>query len=460
VKVAFAASEAVPYAKTGGLADVIGSLPHHLRSAGAEVKVFLPRYKGIPPGTSRVQLSIPMQETSYEVTVHELDHFIFIDYPPYYDRKGLYGTAKGDHKDNFERFTLFCKTVCAYVRNRGYDIIHCHDWQTGLIPLFLHDQQAPIRSIFTIHNLGYQGRFPKEKYDLLDVDRSYFTSEGIEYYDDINCLKAGIVYSNAVTTVSENYAREIQTPEFGFGLDGILRTRRKDLSGIVNGIDHQTWDPGTDPHLYATYTDYQGKLQNKRQLLHDCAMCREIPLIGMVSRIAAQKGFDILIKCFDEIMNMDLSLIILGYGDETYHRKLEVYQRLYPKRFSLVLKFDNTLAHRIYGASDFFLMPSQYEPCGLGQMISLRYGAVPIVRFTGGLADTISDYDCCANEGNGFSFTEYRPQELSRTVLRAVGVYKNKEEFVRLSEKCMKMDYSWAKSAKKYMKLYEKILSR
>jgi starch synthase len=458
VKIAFAASEAVPYVKTGGLADVIGSLPRHLQDAGADVSIFLPRYRGITAGTLVQKLVIRMHATPYEVRLYKDNDFFFVDYAPFYDRQGLYGTAQGDHPDNLERFALFCMAVCAYIKDRDYDIVHCHDWQTGLIPLMLYDQHIPVKTIFTIHNLGYQGRFPGAKYALLGLDRSYFSPEGIEYYGEINCLKAGIVYSDAVTTVSENYAREIQTPEMGFGLDGILRTRRDDLYGIVNGIDHTEWNPATDPHLWSPYHDYEGKKSNKTRLLHECALCDATPLIGMVTRIAEQKGFDILIKCFDEIMAQDLTMIILGLGDEAYHEKLKVYQRIYPKRFSLVLKFDNTLAHRIYGASDFFLMPSRYEPCGLGQLISLRYGALPIVRYTGGLADTITEYDCETGRGNGFGFVDYTPQELTRAIHRALTLYTHQEEFGRISAQCMQMDYSWALSAKKYMELYDTML--
>jgi starch synthase len=458
VKVAFAASEAIPYAKTGGLADVIGTLPQRLIEQGIDVAVFLPRYKGITCGSPVLTLSIRMKDV-HKVTVYKEEHFFFIDYPAFYDRDGLYGTPHGDHPDNCERFTLFCKAVCAVCEKTDFDLIHCHDWQTGLIPLLLRDQKSPVKSVFTIHNLGYQGRFPRENLNLLGLSGSYFTPEGVEYYGDINFLKAGIVYSDMVTTVSENYAREIQTPELGFGLDGILHTRRDRLVGIINGIDYAEWDPAHYPHLYAPFTDQIGKHKNKSHLLHMCGLQEGMPVIGMVSRIASQKGFDILMKGFDDIMEQDVVLVILGLGDEAYHRKLMKYEQLFPRRVSVHLKFDNELAHRIYAGSDFFLMPSFYEPCGLGQLISLRYGTVPIVRFTGGLKDTIAEYDQKTGQGNGFGFTSYTSKELIAAIHRALLAYEDEQRFSLLSQKCMTLKYSWTESAKKYRKLYETLLA-
>ncbi|MBN2620345.1 glycogen synthase GlgA [candidate division WOR-3 bacterium] len=459
MKVAFAASEAVPYAKTGGLADVIGTLPQHLIAQGIEVAVFLPRYKGITSGSRISTLSIRMGDVK-KVAVYKDRNFYFVDYPAFYDRDGLYGTLQGDYPDNCARFTLFCKAVCAFCEKNNFDLIHCHDWQTGLIPLLLRDQHSSCKNVFTIHNLGYQGRFPRENLDLFGLSGSYFTPDGIEYYGDINLLKSGIVYSDILTTVSENYADEIQTPELGFGLDGILRTRRDRLVGIINGIDYKEWDPAYDPHLYEPFTDQSGKHKNKRHLLHMCGLREGMPVIGMVSRIASQKGFDILMKGFDDIMEQNVVLVILGLGDEAYHRKLMKYEKLFPRRVSVQLKFDNELAHRIYAGSDFFLMPSLYEPCGLGQLISLRYGTVPIVRFTGGLKDTITEYDPETGQGNGFGFTEYTSKELIAAIHRALRAYEDEQKFALLSEKCMTLNYSWAESAKKYKKLYETLLKK
>jgi starch synthase len=391
------------------------------------------------------------------VDVFKLENYYFIDHADYFSRPGLYGTEKGDFPDNCERFTLFDRAVAEIITRDSYDIVHCHDWQTGLIPLYLKISEHIIPSVFTIHNLGYQGRFPRSKYRFLDISDAYFTPEGIEYYGDFNILKAGILYSNAVTTVSENYAQEIQTPDLGFGLDGVLRARADGIKGIINGIDYGQWNPGTDDLIYQQYTEYRGKQTNKQRLIDECCLLHDRPLIGMVSRIAEQKGFDILMKAFDAIVDMGFNIIILGFGDEAYHKKLVTLANIYPRRVSVSIKFDNRLAHRIYAGSDFFLMPSRYEPCGLGQLISLKYGTVPIVRKTGGLADTIMDYDMVSAQGNGFSFTEHNCEHMLEAISRSMMVYNSDERFKALSEKCMTFDFSWAKSAEKYARLYESI---
>ncbi|MGB3478901.1 MAG: glycogen synthase GlgA [bacterium] len=453
MKVAFIASEATPYAKTGGLADVVGALPISLKRLGLKVTVFLPRYKGIR-GNLCDHISIAMGE-KYDISVYKDDDFYFIDYPDFYNRDGLYGTEKGDFPDNCERFTLFSKVVSQLILKSSYDIVHCHDWQTGLIPLYMKLGKSRARSIFTIHNLGYQGRFPAQKFPILGLDNGYFTPESMEYYGDINFLKAGILYSDVVTTVSQNYAQEIQTPEMGFGLDGVLRTRQASLIGIVNGIDYDQWNPQTDDLIYNKYADFTGKQKNKQRLMDECGLGGARPLIGMVSRIAGQKGFDILVKAFDSIIDMGFNMIILGSGDESFQKKLTTFCTVHPQRVSVNIKFDNKLAHRIYAGSDFFLMPSRYEPCGLGQLISLRYGTIPIVRHTGGLADTITDYDPVSAKGNGFIFTEYSSKHLVAVLSRSMMNYNCRDVFEKLSEKCMTINFSWRESAKKYVQLYK-----
>ncbi len=457
IRAALVASEAVPYAKTGGLADVIGALPKYFGAAHVEASVIMPRHKGIdvrPDNTISIEMN-----GMHRVGVARKENFLFIDYPQYFDRNGLYGDAKGDYPDNCERFTLFCKAVTALVTERGFDVVHCHDWQSGLVPLYLKRAHSDAKSMFTIHNLGYQGKFPADKFTLLGVEKEYFTPQGLEFYGDINFLKAGIVYSDMVTTVSKNYAREIQTPELGFGLDGVLRMRGGDLRGIVNGIDYGEWDPGSDKLIYATYDDFDGKRQNKVRLCEDLVFDTARPLIGMVSRIAGQKGFDLLVCAMDEIIGLGFNMVILGFGEESYHRKLEDLQKVYAGRFSVCLKFDNRLAHRIYAGSDFFLMPSKYEPCGLGQLISLRYGAVPIVRQTGGLADTVTEYDKDTGSGNGFLFGPYTARSLADAVARALDVFSDRTAFEKLSHGCMKYDYSWKRSAAEYAKLYRNLLA-
>ena len=457
MKTLFVASEAVPHAKTGGLADVVGALPRHLNNLGVETHILMPRYKGVN-GSRETEIIVEMKEPC-KLGIFKQDNFIFVDSPKLFDREGLYGDEKGDYSDNCERFALFCKAAMKHIEVSDYDIVHCHDWQSGLVPLYMKHSRKSAKSIFTIHNLGYQGKFPKGKFPLLGLEKSYFTPEGIEFYGDINFLKAGIVFSDVVTTVSETYAREIQSPELGFGLDGVLRSRAQDLHGIINGIDYSQWNPESDELIYEEYSDFSGKQANKEGICRDCCLDQRRPLIGMVSRIAGQKGFDILVCAMEEIMEMGYSMIILGYGEESYHKKLQKLENIFHGRLSVNIKFDNRLAHRIYAASDFFLMPSMYEPCGLGQLISLRYGTVPIVRKTGGLADTVSEFNRTDKSGNGFLFSEYKGQALLLAARKAREIYNDRDLFRELSENCMRYNFSWAESAKKYKKLYESLIS-
>ena len=457
MRVLFVASEGVPHAKTGGLADVVGALPRHLNRSGVDTTTLLPKYKGI---------EIPIKEKMtvrmngvHQVGVGRHEGFLFVDYPEYFDREGLYGDSRVDFKDNCERFGLFCMTVLQIIERHGYDIVHCHDWQSGLLPLYMKRSRSVAKSVFTIHNLGYQGRFSKDKLRVLGLPENYLTPEGVEFHGDISFLKTGIVYADTVTTVSENYAKEIQTPELGFGLEGVLRARARDLHGIVNGIDYAQWNPELDDLIYAQYSNFGGKQANKVGLCRDNYLDAQRPLIGMVSRIAGQKGFDILVCAMDEIMKLGFNMIILGLGEESYHEKLRKLANVYHGRLSVNIKFDNRLAHRIYAGSDFFLMPSLYEPCGLGQLISLRYGTVPLVRRTGGLADTVFEFNTDSNSGNGFLFDEYSGQAIVGAAERAVGVFNDTGTFRQLAEGCMQYNYSWAESAKKYNDLYRSLKS-
>jgi starch synthase len=456
MKVAFIASEAVPHAKTGGLADVVGALPRYLHDLSAKTTVIMPRYQGVK-GSPVENIEIDMKG-SYQVQILKEDNFRFVDYPKFFDRESLYGDKAGDFKDNCERFTLFCKTAAALINAGEYDVVHCHDWQSGLVPLYTKLYESKAKSIFTIHNLGYQGKFPAAKFSLLGLDKKYFSPQGLEFFGDINFLKAGIVYADMITTVSETYAREVQTPELGFGLDGVLRSRAQDLYGIINGIDHTQWNPEIDDLLYEKYKDFNGKQKNKVCLCKDSCLDARRPLVGIVSRVAGQKGFDILVCAMDELMKMGFNMIILGFGEETYQQKLKKLETIYHGRLSVNIKFDNKLAHRIYGGSDFFLMPSMYEPCGLGQLISLRYGTVPIVRRTGGLADTVFEFDAEGMKGNGFLFTDYSGKALVEAAKRAYRTFQDREIFPRLSENCMQYKYSWQESAQKYLSLYNTLL--
>lgn len=457
MKAVFVASEAVPHAKTGGLADVVGALPEYLERLDIQTTVIMPCYKGIR-GIKGKHVNVTMQG-SHKVEILGLDNYLFVDYPQYFDREGLYGDANGDYSDNCERFTLFCRAASKIIEQGAYDIVHCHDWQSGLVPLYMKLSKVRSKSVFTIHNLGYQGKFPRTKFPLLGIEERYFSPQGLEFYGDINFLKAGIVYGDKVTTVSPNYAQEIQTQELGFGLDGVLRTRALDLHGIINGIDYRQWKPESDDLVYEKYNSYEGKMHNKSRLCADHCLDAKKPLIGMVSRIASQKGFDILVCAMDEIMKLGYNMIILGFGDESYHNKLRQLQNVYHNRLSVNIRFDDRLAHRIYAGSDFFLMPSMYEPCGLGQLISLRYGTVPIVRKTGGLADTVVDFDRDSMSGNGFLFTAYKGEALVSAVARARRIFDEPEIFEELSRMCMEYDYSWGKSASEYGELYRTLLN-
>jgi starch synthase len=459
MKIALIASEAVPFAKTGGLADVAGALPRYFRSLGIETSLYLPKYPGItaePAG----EIEIKISGGNIKVGIFRRDNAFFIDYPPYFDRPGLYGTPAGDYPDNLERFTLFSKAVAQLLSRNRVDIAHCHDWQTGLVPAFLKHDRSSIKTLFTIHNLGYQGRFPGPEFAKIGLPDEYFNPEGLEFYGDVNFLKGGIVYSDAVTTVSENYAREIQTAELGFGLDGILRRRQQDLYGIINGLDYDLWDPSRDQAIYRPYADYPGKLVNRLELIRECNIDRGKPLVGMVSRVAGQKGFDILTEIFDEMIQTGFCFVLLGYGEESYHVRLKEYESIYTTQVSINLKFDDRLARRIYAGCDFFLMPSRYEPCGLGQLISLKYGSIPVVRKTGGLADTVQEYDLLTHTGNGFLFEEYSGPALLQALVRAYEVYWRPDHLQLLAENAMRGDYSWNQSAVKYRDLYLKILQK
>ncbi len=455
MKVVFVTSEAVPYAKTGGLADVAGTLPTYLEKLGIDTCIIMPMYKKYD-AEKILELDVELNGIK-KVEIFRKDRTYFVSSPEHFYRDGLYGTPAGDYPDNCERFTLFAKSVIALLDKIEFDIVHCHDWQTGLIPLLVRRNNISAKTVFTIHNLGYQGRFPKEKFPLLGIEWDYFDIEGIEYYGDMNFLKAGIIYSDIITTVSPNYAQEIQNYENGFGLDGVLRKYNHKLFGILNGIDYSTWNPETDALIYARYSDYEGKLKNKFELTNECLFEFARPLIGMVSRIAGQKGFDILLKALDDIMALDYNIIILGFGEEEYCQRLKKFEEAYPGRIIVSIKFDETLAHRIYAGSDFFLMPSKYEPCGLGQMISLRYGTVPVVHRTGGLADTVFQYDAAAGSGNGFLFESYSAESMIQALSQARTVYFMTDKFKNLSEVCMKYDYSWNRSARQYGELYNKL---
>lgn len=459
MKIVMAASEVVPFAKTGGLADVAGALPLALEKAGQDVIIIMPGYKAVHalqnPEIKPFKDGVSYSKIGKNIPVY------FIENAEYFDRDGLYGDKNGDHKDNLERFSYFCRRTLELLREIKFkpDIIHCHDWQSALIPVYLKNTLAldpffaNTRTVFTIHNIGYQCLFPKESLPKTGLDWGVYNIDMLEYYDKINILKGGLVFSDLINTVSDTYSKEIQTKEFGFGMEGVLAKRKNDLFGIINGLDYAIWDPAADKKIAANFStkDMTGKAACKGDLQKFCGLPAkaDVPLIGVVSRLAEQKGFDIVAEAIDEICRMDIQMVILGTGDLKYHQIMEAMVKKYPKVISLYLKFDDTLAHKIYAGSDMFLMPSKYEPCGLGQMISLRYGTVPLVFKTGGLADTV-------NAKNGYIFDVYSKAELLKTIKRAVKDFKLKKKWQDLALRGMKQNFSWSASAKQYIELYEK----
>lgn len=475
--IVFAASECVPYAKTGGLADVVGSLPPELAKLGHQLTVYLPRYKQtkLPQDAKTVisSLTIPFDDKYRFCSVidggsHSGVQFYFIDYPPFFDREALYGTSLGDYRDNAERFALFSRAVLEASKIIGVpDVFHCHDWQTALIPILLRSvyEEDPafnqVASVFTIHNVGYQGVFPADTLPLLMLPWDLFTINKLEFYGKANFLKGAIVFADFVTTVSKKYAQEIQTAEYGFGLEGVLKARSNTVAGILNGADYSEWDPRTDKRLAAHFSvdDLSGKQICRDDLLKEFGLTnvgQKLPIVGVVSRFAAQKGFDLISQAADRIANEDMILIVLGTGDKDYEDLLRRLARMFPQKIAVKVAYDNVLAHKIEAGADIFLMPSHYEPCGLNQIYSLKYGTVPVVRATGGLDDTIEPWDPKTGKGTGFKFSDYSADAMLTALHAAVNAFKDQEGWKKLMRNGMSRDFSWPYSAREYVKVYER----
>jgi starch synthase len=458
MKILFLSSEVVPFAKTGGLADVAGALPAALEHLGHEVRVALPKYK-------EVKVSGNTAVLGKDIKVH------FIVNDNLYNRDGLYGDKQGDHPDNLDRFGFYCRESLELLKRENFkpDIIHCNDWQTGLVPVYLktiykNDEFFKgTKTVFTIHNLAYTGSFEEHEWPKTGLDKSLFTVDGLEYYGKFSLLKAGLVFSDIITAVSPTYAKEIQTKEFGCGMEGILQARSKDIYGVLNGIDYSIWDPRKDKYLYENYSDnnIEGKYVNKQMLLKELGMKPgvERPLIGTVGRLAYQKGYDILADIISRLCDLDIGFVLLGTGEKKYHEILSAAAKKHKDNVSINLAFDAVLAQRIYAGSDIFIMPSRYEPCGLGQLISFKYSTVPVARKTGGLADTVFEYNPDTEEGNGFLFTDCLPGHLLDAIKKAISVYHDRQKWPRLIKKIAKYDFSWDKSAGEYEKLYKKVVS-
>jgi starch synthase len=481
LKVLFVASEGVPFAKTGGLADVVGTLPYALQELGAEVKVLMPYYGAVKQGkistapvaeNLEVPLLDPLNVPFDLMAPTSPDYpFWFVARDEFYERSQLYGTPKGDYFDNLKRFTYFSASVLPVCRAMEFkpDLIHCHDWQASLAPVYLKNHwaweelRAGTKTVLTIHNLAYQGLFPRNKFYLLGLDLSLFGIDGLEYYNQINLLKGGIIWSDAITTVSPRYSKEIQTAEFGYGLEGVLRNRAADLHGILNGVDYQDWSPETDQLLPANFSrdDLKGKAADKAALMEAFGLDKKLakaPLLAMISRLADQKGFDLLAEIMPQLMQQELMVVILGTGEEKYHRWLAAEAPKFKGKLGVKVAFDNKLAHLIEAGADMFLMPSRYEPCGLNQIYSMKYGTIPVVRATGGLADTVTPVGSPIQPGTGFVFSDYTPEAFLKAIHEALEAYKDQKLWRHLMQNAMSQDFSWKRSAQAYLELYQQLV--
>jgi len=477
VKVLFAVSECAPFAKSGGLADVAGSLPKELNRLGTDVRVILPKYQSISDEYKQrmkkvkeftVSVGWRNQYCGIEELTYQGITFYFIDNEYYFKRDGFYG-----YFDDGERFSFFNRAVLEAIKELDFypDVLHCHDWHTAMIPYLLRMEYYKkknyglIRTVFTIHNLQFQGIFPQSVLkELLGLEDQAFHPSHLEFYGNINFMKGALVAADKITTVSPTYKKEIQTPEYGEKLDGVLREREEDLLGILNGIDDDFYDPSKDSLIYKTYTkkDIAKKAVNKREIqkFFGLKQSAQTPLMVMISRLTRQKGIELIQCVLREILQEDIQFIILGTGEGQYEHHLRQAARIYPEKLRVYTGFDEGLAHKLYAGADLFLMPSLFEPCGLGQMIAMKYGAVPIVRETGGLNDTVTAWNEYTGEGNGFSFSYYNAHDMLYTIRRALTFYHDKKTWERLVKQAMEMDYSWAQSAYSYNQLYAELTSR
>ncbi|MFZ5353185.1 MAG: glycogen synthase GlgA [Bacillota bacterium] len=472
MNILFIASESHPFIKTGSLGDVIFSLSKELRKLGLDVRVMIPKYGDIPEffkdkmACSNI-FSVPVGWRNQYCGLEELKYegapFYFIDNEYYFKRAGIYGFY-----DEAERYAFFCRAVLESIKYLDFkpDIIHCHDWQTGMVSALWHahykslPEYASLKTVFTIHDLKHQGVFPKEiLWELLNLGEEYFNIDGVEFFGGVSFMKSGLSFSNVITTLSSTYADEIQTPFFGERLDDLFRKRRNDLYGIMNGIDYNTYDPKTDRAIFANYSaeNYENKKLNKTKLqeLLGLEVNGDIPMVAVVSELTRQKGMDLIAYILDDILSMDLQLVILGMGEQQYENIFSEYAEKYPHKLSVRLVEDDILARKIYAASDLCMKPSLFEPCGIGQIMGMRYGCLPIIRETGGLKDTVKPYNEFTGEGNGFSFTHYNAHDLLFTVKRATDLYNERSSWDSIVKSAMNQDYSWRSSAVKYKKLYQ-----
>jgi len=473
--------EAAPFARSGGLGDVAGALPGALQSLGVRTSVIMPFYRSVSESGLNAPLLMDSLPVSHGTGTLEAGlrmfcaengaTFYFLDREDLYDRPNLYGRSGSDYYDNLERFSFLCHGALAASSALGLrpDIIHCHDWQTALVPVLLSGKTLSLqgfkktRTVFTIHNIGYQGVFPPVRLPATGLPpEEFFHMWGLEYWGKINLMKGGIVYSDAVTTVSPSYALEIQTPEFGMGLEGVLSSRSSSLHGILNGVDYRIWNPAEDPHISANYSagDTGGKMACKRDLIDRCGLepsSMDRPVLGMVSRLDRQKGLDLVIETVDSLVGLGTSLVILGTGDKSILDQLEKTASRLPGKVALIAGFDDGMAHRIIAGSDIFLVPSRYEPCGLTQIYALKYGTIPVVRAVGGLEDTILDAGPGGGPGTGFKFKSFEAGAFLGAVKRAIKKFNRPRAWRRIVTASMEADFSWGRSAAKYLALYRSL---
>lgn len=482
MKILIASSEVVPFSKTGGLADVAGALPYALKEAeNCDIRVISPFYKMTRDKNFPVKKVIEVNEPSLlgglePFTLLECDikgvKFYFVKHDGYFNRDALYGTPQGDYEDNAKRFGLFSKAILAALVNIGFypDVIHLNDWQTALVPLYKNiyfEEEHPLsrsRVLFTIHNLAYQGLFNPEVIHEIGIPEEFFTMYALEFYGKLNFMKSGILYSDAVSTVSKKYSREILTPEYGSGLDGLLKTRESDLYGILNGADYEQWSPEKDALIPVNYgiKTIEKKAECKSALLKQMKMTLPVssPVLGYVGRLAEQKGIDLMAGILDKVLKAGAGFVLLGTGDAKYEKIFADIAEEQEGNVGIMLGFDNRLAHMIEAGVDMFLMPSRYEPCGLNQMYSLKYGTIPVVRATGGLDDTIIDYASDPQHGNGFKFDNAESDAFLGSVKDALKVFKNGKKWKELQMRCMEADFSWKRSAQEYIALYKKMKNK
>ncbi len=480
LKILLAASEGHPFSKTGGLADVMGALPIALAKKHHDVRVILPKYQcvadsgktiepldiefNIPVGSNSLKGRLAKSNLAEKVPVYLVENSFF------FDRDGIYGTHEAEYQDNAERYIFFCRAILESCKALSFypDIIHLNDWHTGLVPVYLKSEYVhaenfnSTRTLFSIHNLAYQGNYPAQTMKLAGLPDTLFAHDGLEFYNQFSFMKGGLIYADLLSTMSPTYSSEIMTPELGCGMEGLLKHREQDLSGILNGVDYEEWNPESDPRIVANFSsnNIEGKLDCKRDLIKTFSLTVEegIPIIGMVTRLSEQKGIDLVIEALDEILDLGIAFVLLGTGSPDHETFFQNAMRKYSGKFGVSIEFDETLSHKIIAGSDLFMVPSRYEPCGLTQMYALKYGTIPLVRAVGGLQDTVQEFQVKTGEGSGFKFDQYNKTALIKSLTKGLSTYQSKSTWKKLMKNAMDKDFGWPRIADQYLRVYQKAL--